>query len=44
VSKYGTSETASDFYGDRDDYNDMYPNSDEDVGTVEDVEKYSSRE
>lgn len=42
VSRYGTSETPSDFYGDRDSYNEMYPNSDEDVGTVEDVEKYSS--
>lgn len=27
VSRYGTSETPSDFYGDRDNYNDMYPNS-----------------
>ncbi|MEI3613024.1 yteA family sporulation protein [Pseudogracilibacillus sp. SO30301A] len=42
VSRYGTSETASDFYGDRDNYNEMYPNSDEDVGYVEDVERYSS--
>lgn len=42
VSRYGTSETPSDFYGDRDDYNEMYPNSDEDVGSVEDVEKYAS--
>lgn len=43
VSKYGTSETSSDFYGDRDSYNDMYPNSDEDIGTVEDVEKYPNQ-
>lgn len=42
VSRYGTSETASDFYGDRDNYNEMYPNSEEDVGYVEDVERYSS--
>lgn len=42
VSRYGTSETPSDFYGDRDSYDDMYPNSDEDVGTVEDIEKYPS--
>jgi len=42
VSRYGTSETPSDFYGDRDNYDEMYPNSDEDVGYVEDVERYSS--
>lgn len=42
VSFYGTSETPSDFYGDRDNYNDMYPNADEAIGTVEDVEKYPS--
>lgn len=44
VSKYGTSETPSDLYGDQDNYNEMYPNSDEDVGYVEDVERYSSIE
>jgi len=43
VSRYGTSETPSDFYGDRDNYDEMYPNSDEDVGYVEDVERFSSR-
>lgn len=42
VSRYGTSETASDFYGDRDNYDDMYPNADEAIGTVEEVEKYPS--
>ena len=42
VSRYGTSETPSDFYGDRDNYDEMYPNSDEDVGYVEDVERYAS--
>src|SRR5690625_2277614 len=40
VGKYGTSETASDFYGDRDNYDEMYPNSDELVGSVEDVEEF----
>lgn len=44
VSRYGTSETPSDFFGDRDNYNNMYPNSDENVGYVEDVERYSSQE
>lgn len=39
VSRYGTSETPSDFYGDRVSYDDMYPNSGESVGSVEDVEK-----
>lgn len=29
VSRYGTSETPSDFYGDKGSYNHMYPNSDE---------------
>lgn len=41
VSRYGTSETPSDLYGDHDDYNEMYPNSDERIGVVEDVEAYS---
>src|SRR5690625_4537015 len=40
VSRYGTSETPSDFFGDRDSYNEMYPNSDEDVGTTEDIESF----
>lgn len=38
VSRYGTSETGSDFYGDRDNYNAMYPNSDELIGSTEVVE------
>lgn len=38
VSRYGTSETASDFYGDRDSYDDMYPNSHENIGFVEESE------
>lgn len=40
VSRYGTSETPSDFYGDRDNYDEMYPNSDEDIGIVEDIEAF----
>jgi len=40
VSRYGTSETPSDFYGDRDSYDEMYPNSDENIGYVENVERY----
>ncbi|QKY71172.1 TraR/DksA C4-type zinc finger protein [Lentibacillus sp. CBA3610] len=40
VSRYGTSETASDFYGDRDHYDEMYPNSDENVGSVTDEESF----
>ena len=40
VSRYGTSETASDFYGDRDNYNEMYPNSDELIGSTEAVEGF----
>lgn len=42
VSQYGTSDSPSDFYEDKASYDDMYINSDEDIGTVEDVEKYSS--
>lgn len=42
ISSYGTSETPSDFYGDRDNYNEMYPNSDELVGSVEDIEEFLS--
>lgn len=38
VSSYGTSETPSDFYGDRDNYSEMYPNSDERIGATEEVE------
>lgn len=41
VARYGNSDTPSDLYGDRDNYDDMYPNSDENIGYVEDVEKYS---
>lgn len=44
VSRYGTSNTPSDLYGDRDNYNEVYPNSDEDIGIVEDVERYPDPE
>lgn len=40
VSRYGTSETTSDFYGDHEDYDEMYPNSDELVGSAENVEEF----
>ncbi|WP_249872690.1 TraR/DksA C4-type zinc finger protein [Oceanobacillus saliphilus] len=40
VSRYGTSETQSDLYGDKDHYNDMFANSDDRVGAVEDVENF----
>lgn len=40
VSRYGTSETAADFYGDQEDYDEMYPNHDENVGHVEDIENF----
>ncbi|MFD1851794.1 TraR/DksA C4-type zinc finger protein [Oceanobacillus bengalensis] len=42
VSRYGTSETTADFYGDIENYDDMYPNSDETVGAVEDYENFAS--
>lgn len=42
VSRYGTSETPSDFYGDRDNYNEMFPNSDENIGSAEDLEGFLS--
>lgn len=42
LSRYGSSETPSDFYGDRDSYNEMYPNEDENVGSVEDLEGFLS--
>lgn len=40
VSRYGTSETPSDFFGDHENYDDMYPNSDENVSSVEDIEGF----
>ncbi|MYL46315.1 yteA family sporulation protein [Virgibacillus halodenitrificans] len=42
VSQYGTSETPSDFYGNQDDYDDMYPNNEENKGAVEDLENFLS--
>lgn len=42
VARYGTSETPSDFYGDRDNYDEMYVNSDENIGIVEDLEGFVS--
>lgn len=38
VSRYGTSETPSDLYGDHANYDEMTPNSDEDIGTAEKLE------
>ena len=40
VARPGTSETPSDFYGDRDNYDEMYPNSDERVGSVDELEDF----
>ncbi|MDY0395333.1 TraR/DksA C4-type zinc finger protein [Virgibacillus halophilus] len=40
VSRYGSSDTPSDFYGDRENYEETYPNSDEQVGSVMDVEAF----
>ncbi|HLR09016.1 MAG TPA: TraR/DksA C4-type zinc finger protein [Bacillota bacterium] len=40
VSRYGTSETPSDFYGDHESYDEMFPNSDENIGSVEDQEGF----
>lgn len=42
LSQHGTSETPSDFFGDRDDYRDMYPNADEQIGNVEELEGFLS--
>lgn len=41
VSRYGTSETPSDFYSDHVDYDHMYPNHDEMIGSAEDVENFA---
>lgn len=41
VSRYGTSETTADFFGDKDQYDEMYPNEDlEEVGAPEEVENF----
>lgn len=44
VSKYGTSDTPSDFFEDKGSYDDMYIHSEEDVGIVEDVERFGKRD
>lgn len=41
VSRYGSSNTASDLYGDHASYNEMYENSGERIGSVDDIELYS---
>ena len=38
VARYGTSETPSDLYGVHLDYNDMFANSDEEIGGTEEIE------
>lgn len=40
VSKYGTSDTPSDFTEDKASYDDMFINSEEDIGVVEGVERF----
>lgn len=40
VSQYGSSDTPSDIYDDQDHYNEVYPNSDERIGSAEDVESF----
>lgn len=42
VSRYGTSNTPSDLYGDQDSYNEMFANSDENIGSAEEVESFLS--
>ncbi|MUV38461.1 uncharacterized protein JNUCC1_02299 [Lentibacillus sp. JNUCC-1] len=42
VARYGTSETPSDFYEDKEDYDEMYPNSDEETGGTENPEEFLS--
>lgn len=38
VSKYGSSDTPSDLFGDQDNYGEVFPNSDERIGSTENVE------
>lgn len=40
VSRYGSSDTPSDLYGDQENYEETYPNSDEQVGSVMDIEEF----
>lgn len=42
VSRYGSSDGPSDLYGDQDDYDEMYPNSDENRSGPEEIENYIS--
>ncbi|MEN1968411.1 TraR/DksA C4-type zinc finger protein [Lentibacillus sp. N15] len=42
VNRYGSSDTPSDVYGDQADYNQVYPNSDENRGSAEDIEGFLS--
>ncbi|MFC3039331.1 TraR/DksA C4-type zinc finger protein [Virgibacillus xinjiangensis] len=42
VSRYGTSESPSDFYGDKENYEEMFPNNEENTGGAEDLEGWLS--
>jgi len=43
VGRYGSSETTADFYSDRESFDEMYPNEEEEtIGSVEDVEEFIS--
>lgn len=42
VSRYGTSETTADFFADNEDYDGMYPNSEENIGYVEEYENFAA--
>lgn len=44
VSRYGSSDTPSDLFGDQADAEDTYVNSDEDIGIVEEVERYEDHQ
>src|SRR5699024_1306834 len=44
VRRYGTFVTPFDIEGERDSYDEMYPNSDENIGYVENVERYPTPE
>lgn len=44
VSRYGSSDTPADLYGDQENASEMYANSDEEIGIVEDVEKYANEQ
>ncbi|MDY0410423.1 TraR/DksA C4-type zinc finger protein [Virgibacillus soli] len=40
VSRYGSSDSPSDFFGDEEHYNGTFANSDEEIGSVENIESY----